>query len=664
MDGQARVSVYLELKNKLKTGLDQAKQYLNKNVQDMKDKLNDLKASHIKSFKAMKDEVPGFGRAMDLIGNPYVLATAGLVGLTAMFTTASAKAAEFEDRMAHANVTLQLSKPELKATSNKVLDIAAKSDVSNAASAAPDALNIFASAGIETDPQKNLQVAMASIEPTLKAVKWGYADVATTANAATAAMGASGIKDVNVVYDVLAATLNKGKAEFKDIAQYLPKVIAQGVLAGVSFQQTAGTFAYFTAMGLSSEKSATALENALKTLADPDKKEKFKKLGVDMFDPVTHKMRPLIDIAKDLKYSLRGLTDDQRGTVLGSLGLDGESTVAFGMMIKDVDKLKDSIDSTTNSAGQAQMAYDNSKQSLDSWKVIGNWIEVQFIKMGTVINEVFGALGDWLIKNKGWLQDLGIVILSIAAAWGIYEIALAGIALATGAWSAETVILTAAQWALDAALNANPIGIIVTAIGLLIAGFVLAYEHCDKFRATISGLMEVAKLVSDVFVGLGKTIWGAFTLDVTMIKEGLTQSATAVKSIIDGGIKTAFNKGYDGSMAESAAKAAADKTAQEAKNAKPAAPNLLGDDKKVPIDSNAAKILAEEKAKADKKKNKEAAMSGGSQTKVITINKLSMIDGNFVSNNQEFSGMGKAEMERFMQELFQRMMINLGRSYS
>ncbi len=662
MDGQARVSVYLELKNRLKTGLDQAKQYLNKNVQEMKGKLSELKQHHVESFSAMRNEVPGFGRALEVLGNPYVIATAGLVALTAMFSSASSKAAEFEDRMAHANVTLQLSKPQLKDTSSKVLDIASKSNVANAATAAPDALNIFASAGIETDPQKNLAVSMAAIEPTLQAVKWGYADVATTANAATAAMGASGIKDATVVYDVLAATLNKGKAEFKDIAQYLPKVIAQGVLAGVSFQQTAGAFAYFTAMGLSSEKSATALENALKTLADPDKKAKFAKLGVELFDPVTHKMRPLIDIAKDLKNRLTGLTDEQRGTVLGSLGLDGESTVAFGMMIKDVEKLGESIKATENSAGQAKIAYDNSKQSLDDWKVIGNWIEVQFIKIGTVVNEVFGALGTWLVSNKGWLQDLGIVILSIAATWGLYQLAIAAVAFATGEWTVATALATAGQWLLDAALSANPIGIVVLAIGALIGGLILAYEKSEKFRAILAGLMEVGKLVADVFVGIGKAYIGAFTLDVGMVKEGALQAATAVSSIMNGGIGKAFDKGYDKSMAESAAKAAAEESAKA--KAPASTTNLLGD-KKVPIDSNVAKILADEKAKADKKKNKESAgMSGGSQTKVITINKLSMIDGNFVSNNQEFSGMGKAEMEKFLTELFQRSMINLGRSYS
>jgi TP901 family phage tail tape measure protein len=654
MDGQARVSVYLELKNKLKTGLDQAKQYLNKNVQDMKEKLNDLKTSHVQAFKAMKDEVPGFGRAMDLIGNPYVMATAGLVALGATFSAASAKAAEFEDRMAHANVTLQLSKPELKNVSSKVLDIASKSDVKGAATNAPDALNIFASANMETDNAKNLALSMAAIEPTLKAVKWGYADVATTANAATAAMASSGIKDANVVYDVLAATLNKGKAEFKDIAQYLPKVIAQGVLAGVSFQQTAGAFAYFTSMGLSSEKSATALENALKTLADPEKKDAFKKLGVDMFDPVTHKMKPLVDTAKELKYRLRGLTDEQRGTVLGSLGLDNESTIAFGMMIKDVDKLKDSIDSTTNSAGQAKMAYDNSKQSLDSWKVIGNWIEVQFIKMGTVFNEVFGGLGDWIVRNKGWLGDLAIVIGSVATAWGLYALYTSAAAIGTG-------ILSAATFVLATAMSLTGIPEVVIAISALIAGFILAYEHCAKFRAVMAGLMEVGKLVADVFIGVGKTIIGAFTFDAKMIKEGAVQAASAVASIMDGGMNKAFDKGYGTSLA----KEAADKAAEEAKKNKPASAtaNLMGD-KKEPIDGNAAKILADEKAKAEKKKGKEAGMSGGSQTKVITINKLSMIDGNFVSNNQEFSGMGKAEMERFLQELFQRMMINLGRSYS
>lgn len=653
MDGQARVSVYLELKNRLKTGLDQAKQYLNKNVLEFKAKLNDLKTSHIQSFKAMKDEVPGLGRAVELVTNPYVLATAAVVGIGMAFATASAKADEFTNKMAKANVTAQESPEALKKTGSQLLGIAANSTTKGATTAAPDAYNVLLSSGMDKG------TAMDTVKPTLDAAKAGFTDVETVARAAAATMNSSGITDATRVYDILFATLNKGNAEFKDVAQYLPKIVPGALAAGSSLEQTAGAFAYLTAQGQTSEKSTTLLENYFKTVSDVEKAKGFKAIGVQIYD-AKGKLNDMVSISNQLNTALNGLTDKQRNTVMGSLGLDQESSNAFVALSQDAAKLKDSINATTNSGGQLGEAIKNAKTPMDSWVQIGNTIEVKWIEMGLSINEVLGSIGDWLLRNADTIQYVIGIIGGAALAWGLYTIAMNGSAIVTGIWSTITGIATAGQWALNAALTANPIGIIVMAVGALIGGLVIAYQKSERFRAVLSGLMEVAKLVSDVFVGFGKTLIGVFTLDSGMIKEGLTQGATAVASIMDGGIKKAFNKGYDNSMKESAtntAKEAAEEAATKAKT--PATPaNLLGAKPSAKVES----VLAA----ADKKdkKSKEASMSGGSQTKVITINKLSMIDGNFVSNNQEFSGMGKAEIERFLQELFQRMMINLGRSYS
>lgn len=57
---------------------------------------------------------------------------------------------------------------------------------------------------------------------------------------------------------------------------------------------------------------------------------------------------------------------------------------------------------------------------------------------------------------------------------------------ATSAWAAV-------QWVLNAALTANPIGLIVVAIGLLIAGLVLAWNHSETFRDTVIAAWNMVK---------------------------------------------------------------------------------------------------------------------------------------------------------------------------
>lgn len=63
---------------------------------------------------------------------------------------------------------------------------------------------------------------------------------------------------------------------------------------------------------------------------------------------------------------------------------------------------------------------------------------------------------------------------------------------------------TAAQWLLNAAMDANPIGIAVVAIGALTAGLVLAYKHIKPFREWVNKAFK-----SVVNFGKGIAKWGS-----------------------------------------------------------------------------------------------------------------------------------------------------------
>lgn len=58
---------------------------------------------------------------------------------------------------------------------------------------------------------------------------------------------------------------------------------------------------------------------------------------------------------------------------------------------------------------------------------------------------------------------------------------------------AATKVWTGIQWAFNAAMSANPIGLIVLAVGALIAGFVLLYKKCEPFRNFINGIGSAIK---------------------------------------------------------------------------------------------------------------------------------------------------------------------------
>lgn len=81
-----------------------------------------------------------------------------------------------------------------------------------------------------------------------------------------------------------------------------------------------------------------------------------------------------------------------------------------------------------------------------------------------------------------------------AAAWVAQKGAMMATSLATKA-------VTAAQWLMNAAMSANPIGLIIAAVVALVAGFVLAYNKIGWFK---DGVNAALKFVGDLFGWLWK----------------------------------------------------------------------------------------------------------------------------------------------------------------
>jgi TP901 family phage tail tape measure protein len=80
--------------------------------------------------------------------------------------------------------------------------------------------------------------------------------------------------------------------------------------------------------------------------------------------------------------------------------------------------------------------------------------------------------------------------------------------VATMAVAAAQKVWTAAQWLLNAAMSANPIGIIVLAIGALVAAVVYAYNNFDWFRTGVDAAWQgIQTAISYAWENVIKPIW-------------------------------------------------------------------------------------------------------------------------------------------------------------
>lgn len=98
--------------------------------------------------------------------------------------------------------------------------------------------------------------------------------------------------------------------------------------------------------------------------------------------------------------------------------------------------------------------------------------------------------------------------LKSAAAWVVDKAARLASALASG-------IMTAAQWALNIAMSANPITLVVIAIIALIAALTYLYMTCEPVRNAIDGFGQA-------LWGIGEAIWGGISGAIQWLIDGFT----------------------------------------------------------------------------------------------------------------------------------------------
>lgn len=162
---------------------------------------------------------------------------------------------------------------------------------------------------------------------------------------------------------------------------------------------------------------------------------------------------------------------------------------------------------------------------------------VEFIKeYKTEITFLVGAYAAYkaIVITSMALEAAKTAIMTVSAAWTIamttYEYTRA---LGIG-------VLTSAQWALNAAMSANPIALFVIGIASVVAVVYELYTHFDSVKIVIDSVWGALKgfgsNAMELLKGLGNIVLGVF--DPTKMALGLSQVAKVVEGIKDG-----FNQG-------------------------------------------------------------------------------------------------------------------------
>lgn len=199
------------------------------------------------------------------------------------------------------------------------------------------------------------------------------------------------------------------------------------------------------------------------------------------------------------------------------LGGSGARTLAqYGIhMATTGDKTKNAQDALDLLSGKLK---GQASASVDSF---GGKVTVAKTKLGDWTAEIGQKFGPALTVMGPVLLGVGSIMeivkarqLAAAAATeadtvanGQNVIARVAQGVATAAVTVATGIWTAAQWALNVALSANPIALVILGIIALIAVIILAWKHSETFRTIVIGAFHAVLSAVSATWGWVKSHW-------------------------------------------------------------------------------------------------------------------------------------------------------------
>lgn len=145
----------------------------------------------------------------------------------------------------------------------------------------------------------------------------------------------------------------------------------------------------------------------------------------------------------------------------------------------------------------------------------------------------------YMSENADIISKVALVVLGLTGGIVALNYAIKAVTVITTAWSAVVKTVTALQVIWNAVLAANPIGLVIIAIGLLIAAFVIAYEKSEVFREFVDKLWDSLKKMGN---WIKDTLVGYFDKWVDVID----RVRDAVKKLMDAIGNSAIGKAIGG----------------------------------------------------------------------------------------------------------------------
>lgn len=424
----------------------------------------------------------------------HALAGAAVLG------TAVKSAIDFEKSMANVGTLVDRNVEDIGKMGDEVLELSTKLPIPIKELTA--SLYDIRSAGVPAaDAMKTLEIAG-------KLAKAGISTTTESTNILTSAMNA--FKSEGLSADKIANTLFKtvkyGKTNLSQLSQQFGSTASIVSSAGVKLVDFSAATAAITTLGTPASQAQNQIRSAITSLQKPtaEMEKIYRQLGITSEKELIKKkggivgaMEAISATGKNMGLNLsKAWGSSEAMSAFNSL--TGATNDAYKKTLADMVKGNPALekafqDQLGTGASQAQKAANN--------------IEVLSITVGTIlVPSLIKLIGKLIpvvkgfkdfIKANQWLIEL---IPWVVGAFVALKTVLFGI-------RTYQTLATLGQWKLNAAMAANPVGLVVAAILILIGIIAVAISHYEDWGAALLMILGPFGMIINLIIGFKKH-WG------------------------------------------------------------------------------------------------------------------------------------------------------------
>lgn len=562
---------YAEL-NKYEQELNQATAEM-KALERQQQVLNTTMGKIGNKFSELGPRLQEIGSKMQSVGrNMSMYVSAPIV---AGFGAAVKKSIDFDDSMRKVKATSGATGNEFQQLRDKALEMGAKTKFS--ASESADALNYMALAGWDTKDM------LGGIDGVMQLAAASGEDLGQVSDIVTDSLTAFGMKakDSGHFADVLAQTSSKANTDVRGLGEAFKYVAPVAGALGYTVEDTSIAIGLMSNAGIKGEKAGTVLRTMFTNLSKPtgDMKKKMDELGISITDS-NGNMLPMRDVMDQLRGKFKGLSKEQQAsaaaTIFGKEAMSGALAI-INASDEDYQKLTKSID---GSKGAAKRMSDEMEGGIGgSIRQMKSAIESLAISIGDVMAPYIKKLAEWLSYAANKLNEmpkgtqkivvglgllaaaigpllvtLGVMVSTIGSAmtvigplmtsiktlsfitkgWAlatgflntILGVARGQIALQTvltGKYSlvTQTAALVTRGLGLAIRFMTGPIGLVITAVGLLVAAIIHLWRNNETFRNNViklwNGIKNALSVIWNSIKSFGIDVWNGLKNGVMFI---------------------------------------------------------------------------------------------------------------------------------------------------